>query len=804
MGQLTSTIYGLAVSLLGAGEPVARARILAQACAEMLDDCACAVYRTEASEGGAVVLASFGEVSVSPQTVLPLSVISSAWPATNAATVLSGSRLRREDFAHLNVNRTVESIAYLPIDMVDETVDLAEAVPGGVIEVISFSSVLETEELEELEPIRSLGSKALHAAGQAEHERMESLASIQRMSLLYDLEKSLNATLELDEVNALAPEKVRAMLDCQAVHLWLFDGEILRLISTSGDDATVKLQMTQQPGEGYVADMAELGEVLIIDDPADERLSPRNSFLGLRPATPPIRTAVLVPLMQDEAEVGVLEAINKTGGDPFDEDDVFFFSAMAETVASALKNATLMHAERKLEILETLVHVSSEITSTLRLDRLMQIIVNSPQTVLPYDRCSVALDSKGVLQLKAVSGRSSLPIGDVQVDQLNELVRWLSLQPNVLHLKEQADEDEQNDLPRAVRRHFEVTGNRGLYSMPLNDDQGRVGLLIYESSNPDFLDLPHIEMIKILAGQATVAIRNALLYRELPLISLLEPLARRKTAVFRSERSRRIAYSIATIALVLFLAFCPWPMRIQGHAVIAPLHTVNIDTPLEGNVSAVYVREGQRVHSGQVLGALNDWQWRADLSSAEARYQTAQLTMEEDLARGSARAGADRAQADLLRAELERVRSHMNDAQLRSPINGVVTTPNLENTVGLHLDAGATFAQVLDLSSAVVDVEVDQDDVRYVATGQETSVKLDSFPQKVLRGTVELISPQAQAINGERTFTVRVPLPNDQALLRSGMNGNAKIFIGYHPVGYVLFRKPVFWLWHTLWNWIGW
>ncbi|HWA95362.1 MAG TPA: efflux RND transporter periplasmic adaptor subunit [Terracidiphilus sp.] len=741
---------------------------------------------------------------MAPQTVLPLSVISSAWPASNAATVLSGSRLRREDFAHLNVNRTVESIAYLPIDMADESVDPDEAVPGGVIELVSFSSVLGVAALEELEPIRALGSKALHAANRVEQERLESLNSIHRMSQLYDLEKSLNATLELDEVNALTPEKIRTMLDCQALHLWLFDGDVLRLISTSGDDATVKVQMTQEPGEGYVADMAEEGEVLLIDDPADERLAPRNSFLGLRPATPPITTALLVPLMQDEAEVGVLEAINKTGGEPFDEDDVFFLSAMAETVASALKNATLMHAERKLEILETLVHVSSEITSTLRLDRLMQIIVNSPQTVLPYDRCSVALDNKGALQLKAVSGRSALPIGDAQVDQLNELIRWLALQPNVLYLKDKDGEEKQFGLPRVVRHHFEVTGHRGLYSIPLNDDQGRVGLLIYEAINPDFLDLPHIEMIKILAGQATVAIRNALLYREVPLISLLEPLARRKRAVFRSERSRRIAYAVAATVLLLILLFFPWPMRIQGRAVIAPLHSINIDTPLEGNVSAVYAREGQHVNAGQVLGALNDWQWRADLTSAEARYRAAQLTMEEDLARGSARAGADRAQADLLRAELERVRGHMEDAQLRSPIDGVVTTPNLENTAGLHLDAGATFAQVLDLSSAVVDIAVDQGDVRYIASGDEASIKLDSFPQKIFRGSVDTVSPQAQVVNGDRSFAVRVPLRNDQALLRAGMNGDAKILIGYRPVGYVLLRKPVFWLWHTLWNWIGW
>ena len=54
-----------------------------------------------------------------------------------------------------------------------------------------------------------------------------------------------------------------------------------------------------------------------------------------------------------------------------------------------------MLAERKLEILKALVHVSGEITSTLRLDRLLGIIVNSPQNVLPYERCAIALDQRG-------------------------------------------------------------------------------------------------------------------------------------------------------------------------------------------------------------------------------------------------------------------------------------------------------------------------------------------------------------------------------------------------------------------------
>src|SRR6202044_2844576 len=169
---------------------------------------------------------------------------------------------------------------------------------------------------------------------------------------------------------------------------------------------------------------------LLIDDPDDERLTQRNQGIA---TDFPITNVLIVPLIQDEAEVGVIEAVNREGH-PFDEDDQFFLSSMAETVSSALKNASLMHAERKLAILEALVHVSSEITSTLRLDRLLQIIANSPQNVLPYELCAIALDNRGRLQLKAISGMTSLPLGDAKVAQVEEILRWLGAQSETLHL----------------------------------------------------------------------------------------------------------------------------------------------------------------------------------------------------------------------------------------------------------------------------------------------------------------------------------------------------------------------------------
>jgi len=67
------------------------------------------------------------------------------------------------------------------------------------------------------------------------------------MSQLYDLEKSLNSTLEFDAVTKMIPEKALAMLACQAVHLWLFDAGVLRLVSTCGEDATVETGSRKLP-----------------------------------------------------------------------------------------------------------------------------------------------------------------------------------------------------------------------------------------------------------------------------------------------------------------------------------------------------------------------------------------------------------------------------------------------------------------------------------------------------------------------------------------------------------------------------
>ena len=783
--------------LLATPDTASRAAIIASVIVTQLPNCACAIHRFlhADDEIAWAVIGLAGDISMEPSDAGSGNRLMAPLVLESPETLIYATAdILREDYSHLRISRSVSSIAYIPLLHEDEL--------AGVVELLFFSGTPRLQDLDAIAPIVQLAPPAILASENWEAQRQDLLDSVHRMSQLYDLEKSLNATLEFDAVTALIPIKAAAMLPCQAIHLWMFDGDVLRLVSTHGEDATVEVGMTQATGEGYVADMAEEGEALLISDADDARLATRNSVLDPESGATLVTNALLVALMQDDAEVGVLEAINKENG-VFDDDDQFLMMSMAETVASALKNASLMLAEKRLEILKALVHVSAEITSTLRLDRLLGIIVNSPQHVLPYERCAVALDQRGKLQLKAVSGLAALPLGDITVERLNQLMRWLSSQTELVHLRKVENADEQADIPRPVAEYFEVTGFCALYAVPLVDDQGRLGVLTYESRDPDFLDVPHVEMIKILAGQATVAIRNALLYREVPLISLIEPLVRKKRALLNNRRSLWMTVGIL-FECALFLSFFPLPMRIGGDAAVAPQHMVTIDAPVDGNVTTVYAHEGQRVAAGEVLGAMNDWQWRADLASTEAKYQQAMLVMQNDLAHGAAQSGADREQAEFLHAELARARTRVEDAQLRTPIAGIVVTPDLQNVSGKHLDAGTAFAQVLDLSSAIVQISIPERDTLLVSPGANVAIKLDSYPQRTWRGHVSVVSPEAKAVDGERTFTVEVPLANADAGLRAGMTGRAKISLGWKPAGYVLLRSPALWAWQTLWNWIGW
>src|ERR1700693_1416493 len=328
------------------------------------------------------------------------------------------------------------------------------------------------------------------------------------------------------------------------------DGSLL-LMHQAGWDPTTRQGITQKGGEGVAGDVSDSGEPVLIADPRDERLIGRN----LNTDEGRVESIVVAPLLDKESLVGVVEVVNRLDGTPFGEDDLFVLSSLNETASIALHNASLLMAERKVEILEMLVTVSHEITSTLNLERVLQTIVNAPQAVIPYERAAVALEHGGKYKLSAVTGVTQVDADAPDIAPLNDILRWAMLSEEVVHVRQHGTEiDAARQETRAkFQSYFETSGMRAFYAIPLTDDTGRVGVLGLESSDPDFLSPAHLEILQVLAAQATVALRNAQMYKEVPFISVLQPMLEKKRKFMAMEKRRRTLLVVAAAVVLIFL-----------------------------------------------------------------------------------------------------------------------------------------------------------------------------------------------------------------------------------------------------------
>jgi len=167
-------------------------------------------------------------------------------------------------------------------------------------------------------------------------------------------------------------------------------------------------------------------------------------------------------------------------------------------------------------------------------------------------------------------------------------------------------------------------------------------------------------------------------------------------------------------------------------------------------------------------------------------------------------AGMQRVQADYWKAEVDRAQNLLEKTQLRSPIDGAVATPQVENLGGRRLQYGDSFAEVVDASQVLVNIAVDDVDAGMLKAGEPAVVKLNSNAMRTFRGNVVVVSPKGETQGESQVFYARVAVPNADQAIRTGMEGRGKVRVGWYPSGYVFFRRPVLWLYSHVWSWVGW
>lgn len=238
-------------------------------------------------------------------------------------------------------------------------------------------------------------------------------------------------------------------------------------------------------------------------------------------------------------------------------------------------------------------------------------------------------------------------------------------------------------------------------------------------------------------------------------------------------------------------------VRINGD--LRPIETVAVRARIEGDLDAVFVRDGQSVARGQALASFDAAEQQSVRASAEAdraaartELSTAQWNLEQsaDLLRAGAIAERDHraaeqavasARARLAAAE-SRLRTSANalrDTRVLAPTNGVIERRLVQP--GEHVARGAQLfslvrADVLELTAAVPARQANM-----VRTGQVVHFVADG---RRFDGRVARVSPTIDP--STRSATVYIQVPNSTNAMRGGTFATGQVVTRVVPEALVV------------------
>jgi len=167
------------------------------------------------------------------------------------------------------------------------------------------------------------------------------------------------------------------------------------------------------------------------------------------------------------------------------------------------------------------------------------------------------------------------------------------------------------------------------------------------------------------------------------------------------------------------------------------------------------------------------------LMEAEAILQQAKSNLKKiEMTRKDIEAA--RAQVQLARAVSEQAMIQTAYTKLHAPFDGVITSRNIEP--GEVVSPSREVFNLANLSTVDLKIFVEETAIGKVKPGQAVDVRIDTFPNRVFKGTISFVSPEGEftpkiiQTKKERVklvYLVKVSIPNPSYELKTGMPADA-------------------------------
>jgi len=252
--------------------------------------------------------------------------------------------------------------------------------------------------------------------------------------------------------------------------------------------------------------------------------------------------------------------------------------------------------------------------------------------------------------------------------------------------------------------------------------------------------------------------------------------------------------------------------QVLASGIVNPLHTLEIGTQVSGPVKELYADANSPVRKGQLLALIDPEALESQLLQAEANLALenalllrtdVQLRQDEinlDKVKVLFEGGANVAQSDLEAAEtslnltraqrkaqearvaqceaaLRAARYNLAHTGIRSPIDGVVLSRNVEveQNVGGNSRTAVLFVLSSPLARMKLDTTISEADIGLLKVGQDVSFTVDAYPDRVFSGKIGKIDLGPTIKQNVVYYAVVANIDNTELLLRPGMTADVRI-----------------------------
>ncbi len=368
-------------------------------------------------------------------------------------------------------------------------------------------------------------------------------------------------------------------------------------------------------------------------------------------------------------------------------------------------------------------------------------------------------------------------------------------------MEEALDQDEEILLPTveitgAVSREHEKYAKKQevehLISLPLRCNDQPVGVLTCEREGAPFTE-DDVRSLRILGDQVSYRLAELKQRDRWFGAKLKDGICKQVSRLLGVEHTLTKLAGLLTCALLIFSIFVKIPYRVEAPFILRSEDVRQVSAPFDGYIDTVEVKIGQKIKQGDRLLLLDT----SDLLLEESAALANQIRFLREGEKARAlntliEMKIAQARADQARAKLELIQHRLNQAQVSSPITGIIVEGDLEELRGAPVNKGDILFKVARHENLFVELKVNEDDIHELSEGQSGDIAFVSRPQ--LKFPVEIYQIDPVAIPGDAGNTLIARGKSLNAAVdwwRPGMSGIAKLDVGNRRLIWIITHRTI-------------